>query len=307
MNRGKNTHIIKYTLIYKYLMNLEIYLKNFFISLSFFNFDELFYDSITMSKILFTDVFPRGSYSVVGNSPIILKNKNGINIDKSDYVIRFNNFKINNYEKFIGTKTNILIINGNNELPDNISEKNILFMDNNISFKDNQLKIIKKYTLDKLSSFIIFNNQIFLNKIKNLFGCIPSTGFIILLLLSIKYKNINTYGFSFEPYNNKYHYCDNNKIKNCKHNPVIELLLFKILIYKKMLENKDFNLLNKNNKSIQKINPIFNKIQKINNKNYKDIQKINPIFNKIQEIKNNDILTDTNNKLIELNKLLNIL
>jgi uncharacterized membrane protein YcgQ (UPF0703/DUF1980 family) len=48
--------------------------------------------------------------SIVGNSRCILKTDNQDNIDSSDLVIRFNNFKIKNYEKHCGTKIDFVSI-----------------------------------------------------------------------------------------------------------------------------------------------------------------------------------------------------
>jgi len=42
--------------------------------------------------------------AIIGNSRALLKNKNGEDIDSSDLTIRFNNFKLRNYEDFCGTK-----------------------------------------------------------------------------------------------------------------------------------------------------------------------------------------------------------
>lgn len=43
--------------------------------------------------------------SIDGNAPV--DKHNGINIDRSEMVLRFNNFRIKGYEKYIGTKTDV--------------------------------------------------------------------------------------------------------------------------------------------------------------------------------------------------------
>jgi hypothetical protein len=48
--------------------------------------------------------------SIVGNSRCILKSANQDDIDSSDLVIRFNNFKLKNYEKYCGTKIDFVSI-----------------------------------------------------------------------------------------------------------------------------------------------------------------------------------------------------
>lgn len=42
---------------------------------------------------------------LVGNGPIVLSKKMGNIVDTFDVVVRFNNFKIEGYEEFVGTKT----------------------------------------------------------------------------------------------------------------------------------------------------------------------------------------------------------
>lgn len=49
------------------------------------------------------------SLAIIGNSPALLKMKNGKFIDSFDLVCRFNNYKINTYENYIGHKTDIYI------------------------------------------------------------------------------------------------------------------------------------------------------------------------------------------------------
>jgi hypothetical protein len=304
-------------------MNSEIILRNFFLSLSTLNFDELFYNAHTGNSLLFTDVFPKGNYSIIGNSPNVLEHKNGFNIDQSDNVIRFNNFQIKNYEYSVGTKTNIWITSGgkrtSNELPNCVVQKKILVMNNYKSFNDKQLKIIEKYTFDNLSSFIILHNEIFLNKLITLLQGIPTTGFIILLLLAAKYKNINTYGFSFGEHKKKYHYYNDNVKQDSGHKWSIELSLFKILLSKKMLENKDYSLHNlemQNNykifyeKNLPKHVKILNKQRTLKYNNYSTVKQNENILKvnnaNSNNANSNNIVNDTNNKLLELNKLLNI-
>ena len=44
---------------------------------------------------------------IIGNSKSILKQKNGSKIDSFDTVVRINTFKIEGFEKHVGTKTDI--------------------------------------------------------------------------------------------------------------------------------------------------------------------------------------------------------
>jgi hypothetical protein len=49
--------------------------------------------------------------AIVGNSPILLEKELGKEIDSHDMVIRFNNFKIDGYEKHCGSKTTDICFN----------------------------------------------------------------------------------------------------------------------------------------------------------------------------------------------------
>ena len=50
------------------------------------------------------------SVAIIGNSSNIKNNCHGEIIDKYQYVIRFNRSPTKNYEKFVGTKTNLRVV-----------------------------------------------------------------------------------------------------------------------------------------------------------------------------------------------------
>ena len=307
-------------------MNVNVTLKNFFLSLSAINFDEVFFNANTGKNILFKDVFPAGNYAIIGNSPILLEGNKGKAIDNADYVIRFNNFQVKQFENSVGTKTDIWITGGGvdspNELPSVPIKKKILVLNQSKEFKDKQFKIIEKYTVKNLSSFIIFHNNNLLNKVSSLIQGVPTTGFLMLLLLAVKYKNINTYGFTFGKHNNKYHYYEDNINQDFGHKWNNELEIFKILISKKILISSD-NIVKKNNNpkiifynknmprhikrlySQRNLNNTYNQnFQKsiILNSSCNVSQTSNVLYN--NSINNVGIVEDTNNKLAELNKIL---
>jgi hypothetical protein len=237
-------------------MNINVSLRDFFLTSSTINFDKIFYNGNTGKNILFKDVFPPGNYAIVGNSPILLEGNHGKSIDEADYVVRFNNFKVKPFENLVGTKTDIWITGGGVQSPDGLPsvqlQRKILVLNKSKSFKDKQLKIIEKYSVENLSSFIIFNNDYLLSKVSAIIQGVPTTGFLILLLLATKYKNINTYGFSFGKHNNNYHYYKDKVKQDYGHRWGKELEIFKILIDKKLLHNSD--ILKTNNNSNPKIN-----------------------------------------------------
>ena len=45
---------------------------------------------------------------LVGNGPSILENEFGSKIDQFDKVVRFNNFEVEGYEKYVGSKCSVL-------------------------------------------------------------------------------------------------------------------------------------------------------------------------------------------------------
>ena len=51
------------------------------------------------------------SLAIIGNGPSAKKNKIGDKIDSYDYVLRFNQFDIEGYEEYVGTKTTHLSLN----------------------------------------------------------------------------------------------------------------------------------------------------------------------------------------------------
>jgi len=304
-------------------MNVELTLRSFFLSLATTNFDELFYDGNTGKNILFKDVFPPGKYAVVGNSPISLEKKNGYAINQADYVVRFNNFQLANYEYNVGTKTSIWITGGGKQAPNNIPlvtspiMKKILMMNNYKSFKDKQLKVIEKYSSENLSSFVIFHNDTLLNKFVTLLQGVPTTGFIVLLLLSAKYKNINTYGFSFGQYRGKYHYYTDFVSQDYGHRWSKELEIFKIVVKKKLLNNNDVlksTVNNKNNTFYERNMPkhvkrlykqrTYKNKGNIRNTPHVLAQPVNAVSYK-ENARKNTVVDDTNNKLMEISKMLN--
>ena len=270
---------------------LSYEIKNFLLFMNKINYDNIFYDAFNGKYIPFKDVFPEGSYSIVGNSPITLENQNGDLIDNSDYIIRFNNFKLDNYESHVGSKTNMWITGGGVQAPNNVPNimnmKKILLFNNSKTFKNKQNRILEKYK--SLESFIIFHNDLIITSIIKLLKGIPTTGFIILLLLGCKYKDINTFGFTFGKYKNNYHYYPDNVFQDHGHRWGKELQIFKILISKKILKNNEL--------SYKKSNTNKSNTNK-SNTNKSNTNKFNT--------NHNTIVKDTHNKLLLLNKMLNI-
>jgi len=299
------------------------------------DFDNFFYNGSTGESIPFKAIFPPGKYAIVGNSPITLEKKNGVNIDLHDYVIRFNNFQLVNYESYVGKKTNSWITGGGQQAPNNLPVcldreimKKVLVMNKNISFKEKQKRIQNKYQSYNLSSFVIFHNKTFLNSVTSLVQGVPTTGLLIILMLAAKYRNIDTYGFSFGSYKQRYHYYRDTVRQDYGHRWKNELILFQKIVRKKLVNNYDIinnfqSTINNNQNTFYKNLPKHIKRLYAQRK-IRDSKSIKPQNNyqprmyqnhvvsapqintrPIKNTHNPSVTEDTNNKIMEISKMLN--
>jgi len=88
-----------------------------------------------MKKLLFVkpNLFLPNIITIVGSSKNILKKKNGKNIQKSKFVVRFNYAQIKGFEQHTGSKTNMMVLNN--------------YTSGFIKEKSEQLKKIKDYLI----------------------------------------------------------------------------------------------------------------------------------------------------------------
>lgn len=177
-----NTEIVKSTKIYKHLKN---------------NQENLLLEKTIQNK----------SIAIVGNSPCAIGLNKGLEIDKNDIVIKFNNFSNSyKYHKDYGIKNDIWMIAGN------ITKKNY---DNH--FENLKMVIVADdiehcIFADKFRNFlyeIVANTQIpitgldfnYRKTLRNKYNLIhPSTGFQIINYIFDNrktIKDISIYGFSF--------------------------------------------------------------------------------------------------------------
>ena len=171
-------------------------------------------------------LFPRKNDRViiVGSSPIVLNNEFGKIIDEYDIVVRFNDYQTINYEKYVGSKTSIWVINDKygidlltkhqKWLSDNI-HVNILVMClyknklGHITYDQNFDKIGNFYLKSDIKNNLLFMSKDFMKSIGNRFNIIPSSGISAILNFMQLYNNITITGFNFlvEVGNhNKFHY-----------------------------------------------------------------------------------------------------
>lgn len=192
---------------------------------------------------------------IVGNAPNNLDNKFGKMIDSFNIIIRFNEFVIKDYEKNIGTKTSIWVINDwvaidllqkyENWLENNIHVKIIIVIPYRTNEADKYFEERYKLINDFYNQSNIKNELIFINKdfVKNIqekyefSNTHPSTGLITILYFIEYYKDIYITGFNFfqkvkESDNIHYYSCNNS----CNHDGDKEKSIVYDLIIKKYIK-----------------------------------------------------------------------
>ena len=152
---------------------------------------------------------------IIGNAPNNLDNEFGKLIDSFNIIIRFNEFVIKDYEKNIGTKTSIWVINDwvaidllnkyENWLENNIHVKILIV----IPYRTNEPEKYYKQRYELINDFynkssiknkVDFINKDFVKKIQEKYefnNTWPSTGLITILYFIEYYKDINITGFNF--------------------------------------------------------------------------------------------------------------
>lgn len=144
-------------------------------------------------------ILNKTNYCVVGNAPTELNKGLGNKIDSFQYVVRFNDYVINGFEKDYGTKTDIWIRATNDKVINTLQLKNqekfsliLLRAESQANFKS------RNYYKENNINYNIIPIEYEL-ELSNYIKGIPSTG---LLFLYILYKNNilnpdNIFGFSF--------------------------------------------------------------------------------------------------------------
>lgn len=181
-------------------------------------------------------VLPRKNDSViiVGNSPIVLNNELGKIIDEYDIIVRFNQYQTINYEKYVGTKTSIWILNDllaideltkNQEWLSNNNHVKILIVcplrgENPDIFYNQQFdKINNHYLESNIKNDLIFMSKDFLKIMHEKYHIHPSTGLLCIANFMQLYNNITITGFNFFneiQNNNKVHYYSDQLIQKEK-------------------------------------------------------------------------------------------
>ncbi len=219
---------------------------------------------------------------IIGNGTSILNFNNMSQIiDSFDIIVRFNDYKICDFENYVGSKTTFWIISDfvaldlltkYKELLDNyyiliaIPYKTKEYFDskileikknlekNNINTKN--IKIIpKKYSQSIQYKYNFCNSW-------------PSTGLISIFYFLSKYKNITIHGFDFFDNKEKIHYFNDNCVSN--HDSLKEKQIVYSLINQKkikfLLNNFEKNIIENNYKKFEPIiqKHTINNFDKIN-------------------------------------------
>ena len=185
---------------------------------------------------------------IIANGPSALKEKLGDRIDQFNAIGRINNYTTNNFEKFIGSKTNIWFNGANQRLKtrQRIPKKTIILVPYEILCRKasslsekipKKLNLNKKqYTLVKKEKMKEYEDR---SNIKR-----PTTGLNSILWGIENYDKVIIHGFDFFE-NGKEHYYDSyltKKIANLKivgkakkHDNVSEKLFVQDLIRKKQV------------------------------------------------------------------------
>ena len=185
---------------------------------------------------------------IIANGPSALKEKLGDRIDQFNAIGRINNYTTNNFEKFIGSKTNIWFNGANQRLKpkQKIPKKTIILVPYEILCRKESIlseKIPKKLNLNKKQYTLVKKEKMKeyedRSNIKR-----PTTGLNSILWGIENYAKVIIHGFDFFE-NGKEHYYDSyltKKIANLKvvrkakkHDNVSEKLFVQDLIIKKQV------------------------------------------------------------------------
>tara|TARA_B100000700_G_C14990786_1_gene831208 strand:+ start:931 stop:1527 length:597 start_codon:yes stop_codon:yes gene_type:complete len=152
---------------------------------------------------------------IIGNGSSVLSQKLGDKINEFPIIARINNYQINGYEDYIGSKTDIWINGANSKLtlPISIPNEVFVFLPSEIYFKKESnidQYVSSRLKLDRNKFNIIPKNDI-LDYEDELNSNRLTTGLYAIMWALSKYENIYIHGFDFF-INSKSHYYDSKLI-----------------------------------------------------------------------------------------------
>lgn len=178
---------------------------------------------------------------IIGNSKNIVNKNMGKKIDTFDNIIRFNDYKIKDFENDIGTKTNIHFVNhlnGENKVfVNNLKDDKLyityLFKTNrNKKNNKNFEKIKNKYPLE----YLYDDAKKYIKK-KKIVDKIPHLrlGLIAICCMLYYKKKVIIYGFDTENNTSGEHYQNHRNFNEKVHNNETERKILKYLIDNKFI------------------------------------------------------------------------
>ena len=172
---------------------------------------------------------------IVGNGSSVLDKENGSLIDSFDNVVRFNSYKIKNFEKYVGTKTDIWITVNAAHINEIQSYKRVI--EHSWQWSEDKDKIFQK--IKKLRSDCLkIPKELVRNKEPLKFIKSPSTGLIaIQFFLEENNYQMPIYITGFDWWENRkiHHYGDREKVGTI-HEPKKEKKIIDDLVSKNLVK-----------------------------------------------------------------------
>jgi len=169
---------------------------------------------------------------IVGNGSSLLSIKNGSRIDSFEKVIRFNSFKTEGFEDFVGTKSTSWVTCNSCHIGKKFDE--VIFhswtKDKNID--PIFLKFKKEYPSAKILNLELVEKANELLKIGKFKA--PSTGLLAILHFLNEVEQVTITGFDWWA-NEKHHYGDNER-RGTLHEPDLEMKAINQLILNQRLK-----------------------------------------------------------------------
>lgn len=206
-------------------------------------------------KYVSPDLNIKGNVAIISNSKINTKKNLGHKIDKEDFVVRFNYSKIKGFEKKIGNKTNLRVINHYffkdkyKEILNKQSKYFLIDTTNKISKKkikkfknlflfDYEKILLLKYKYGLLSN-VFDKHQIFGTWLNLIFSQIMTSGLTFILICVESGIRPRLYGFKKGINRQKGHYFIkplSDKGTGRAHNSIYETFILNKLVKRKLVK-----------------------------------------------------------------------
>lgn len=162
---------------------------------------------------------------IIGNGSSVLDHELGDIIDSFGVVVRFNSFKINKFEKHVGTKTNIWFTVNKHHI------NNTKSFDRVIAHAWEWDKTKDRIYQDILKVFPECD-KVTRDFVKNQIPCktLPSTGLIAIFYLLMENPDLPIYLFGFDWWDRNIHHYGDNEKRGTLHNPKEEFEIISNLL-----------------------------------------------------------------------------